>query len=307
MKKRLIAVLIAGAALVPEVPAQGKNKDTLDVEQVMSITLYTRPTHWKGVFYSNGGAELKWREDLMGPEENFAVAPRGSFSFKEVYRLLSPYLNGNAADYTFDADLKARVTCWLGTTEETREIARKLMSALRDKAIPRDRKKFEELLREHPFVAGDKPVAHTYRRKRSDRAQRDVYYDVLNDVFKEVHEEWEKTILRNIEREKKMLEAIHNAEREAALIKGDALTEEEKRDSAESILRQYEVLGKNDVFTEEKMREIAERIAQQQAAPAAEEPQVAKTVGGGTAETPPPTFRRPWLYVGTLFLSRRKR
>jgi len=283
MKKRLVAALAAGVALVSETAVQMERRPIPSLGQVKSIILSPYSTHWKGVFYPNGGAELRWGGTGTADwEGTFAIIPRESFSLEDIYNLLTPRLEQGRYSpldvnvyFHVDGDDERPSYPWcLRETEENKEITRKLMSGLRDKAVPRDRETFEELLRERPFLHGDTPVAHTYSIKLSKDIQLGIYGDIRSDVFKEAYEEGAKMIFAN--------------RRKGYEIRGIEQPASEK-ESEERWLEEH--------------RKAKEKAAREPPPPPVTAESLIAELGYGVppAETPPPPSR-PWLYAGALAL-----
>jgi len=211
-----IAVWFVGLLLVSEASAQEEDMSKFGVDQVFWISLRTSPTLWDGVFYRNGSAELKW-----GGSGSFdmAIAPKGSFSFEEVYNLLIPHLK-RGRDRRDDtgivlvADPKTSMGGCLVNTEETRAIVRALMFELRDKASPSSKEIFEERLARYPLLQGDEPVPYVY--KNFDRRG---YWNARKDT--EDPAMWEGW-MKWREDEIKRVEAIQKAERGQASAKAEA-------------------------------------------------------------------------------------
>jgi len=169
--ERVMAMLQEGGRAVP------------DFEQVPCITLETSPTRWEGRFFPNGSAILSYGSvEGLNPQ---AAAPKGSFSFEDVYRLLAPRLKTDEVGmnvYLHVAGDDINLAWGLPRTEENKEIARKLMRGLSEKALPlhngvSTKESFEELLATRPLVPGDEPtpsVVSRYSRRVARAAEGDT-------------------------------------------------------------------------------------------------------------------------------------
>jgi hypothetical protein len=157
---------------------------------------------------------IRAREDAhWGIPDDAAAAPKGSVPFEEIYNLLIPRLkqDGNAkkdmrvvlygrnyTDPRLDEVRSTRVptidnfsyTGYLRGTRENREIVRKLMSETRDKAVPENKETFEARLRDYPFVAGGKPVAHVY----SENLDCAFFHVAWNDAFVDLTKEQKEAL-----------------------------------------------------------------------------------------------------------------
>jgi len=190
MRMKQISVLMAAMVLVSNVLAQERERMPPKLEQVKSITLHTKPARWKGIFYSNGAAKLEWcgGTGFSGFLDNTdAVAPRGSFSLKEVYNLLVPCLKLDGDSRTamsvhieYDTSQETFYGGYLTQTEENKKIVRKLMGRLYNKVVPRNKGIFEKLLGEHPLLAGDMPVSHVYKEDPGQTAFRIAEGDTID-------------------------------------------------------------------------------------------------------------------------------
>jgi len=160
MKAKRIIVLIAGLSLVSAARAdEGTDMDIPPFNQLESIRMGFG--EWNGRFSLDGSGSLGREGDLM----NFAKAPAGAFSFKDIYNLLIPHLhrNGFNRDTMFvrlnRSDNHPAGRMFLSD----KETMRTLMYGLRDKSVPYSSPKlFEELLSRHPLVPGDDPTPFTY-------------------------------------------------------------------------------------------------------------------------------------------------
>jgi len=189
MKAKQISALMAGVLFASaEMPAQdgdsadpslgqpnyyerlmehARTREVPSLERVEYITLTTRPTIWEGRFFRNGSAILSYgRANRLNPQ---ATAPKGSFSFEDVYRLLAPRLeryeySGQDMYVCLHLARGELDLAWgFLSTEENKEIARKLMRELSKKALPlhkgfSSKKEIEGLLATYPLVSGDEPT-----------------------------------------------------------------------------------------------------------------------------------------------------
>ena len=172
MRMKQISALMVGMVLVSGVSAQERERTPPKLEQVKSITLKTKPSRWVGIFYSNGAASLEWYVGLVSSgflDDTDAIAPRGSFSLKEVYSLLVPRLKQDGDPKTtmlVHIDSISQETFfggYLEQTEENKKIVRKLMNRLCNKVVPRHKETFERLLGKYPLLTGDMPTSRVYK------------------------------------------------------------------------------------------------------------------------------------------------
>ena len=225
MKMKQIGAVVIGMLLVSETLAQERERTPPKVEQVKSITLKTKPSRWVGVFYSNGAAKLEWYGGTgsSGLDNTDAFAPRGSFSFKEVYNLLVPRLQQDGDGKTtmlVHIDNTSQETFfggYLEQTEENKKIVRKLMNRLCNKVVPGHKETFERLLREYPLLSGDMPVSRVYKEDPNQTAFLIAHNDTID---------WDR-IKEGIRRSVK--------ERREETGMPDALTEEEERAVAKEL------------------------------------------------------------------------
>ena len=205
MKTREVVVFIIGMSAVAGTLAQERERSIPTLGQVYEITLQTYPTLWAASFYPNGAAMLDFGG--AGGFNPQAAAPKGSFSFKEVYDLLVPRMNPNPSERRLpnenltedqlmqilnsSRDMVVRLigtspetSCvgYIAHTEENDKAVRTLMFRLRDKVLPikngvSDKEKFEGILAKFPFLAVDQPIPFTYT-KYNEKAAQSAWEDV---------------------------------------------------------------------------------------------------------------------------------
>jgi len=173
MKMKQISALIIGVLLASETLAQ--EREIPKPDQVISIWLETKPTLWRGWFYSNGEATLDYG-GAGGPNPQMDTPP-GSFPLEEVYSRLVPCLKQDGAiSVVFFMGGTNMYVGYIEQTEKNKAVVRKLMQELYEKAtIPGPycpREEFEEYLATRPFILGDLPPLFEYKKAYS-RAQRE--------------------------------------------------------------------------------------------------------------------------------------
>jgi len=224
--ERIMAMLQEGGRAVP------------DFEQVTRITLTTRPARWEGRFFPNGSAILDYG-GTGGPNPQ-AAAPKGSFSFEDVYRLLAPRLKADGEGMyvcLYVASGELNLAWGFPPTEENKEIARKLMRGLSEKALPLNngvstKKEFERLLATHPLVPGDEPTPFVVSRY-SKRAALATEGDTKD--WKRIKEDMRQSV----------------KERRIAMGMTDSLTEEEERAVAKEFVRRRASYGLSPEMAED--------------------------------------------------------
>jgi len=166
MKTRQVIVLMIGMSFMSGASGQEVERSIPNLDQVIEIAPGSPHTRWLASFYSDGSAELKYGTG----ESPQGTAPAGTFSFKEVYDLLAPYLKpvnqevGDKMGRTFmiigiglrigDEEVSQR---WCLYPEDI-EIFRTLMNMLRDKVVPHNnifannKQAFEDALKKYPLV-----------------------------------------------------------------------------------------------------------------------------------------------------------
>ena len=151
--KHIIALGIC-ISLVTVTFSQEANRPIPNINQLEYISLLSS-TLWWAEFRPDGYAKLG------SGSNNSAEAPKGSFSFEEIYNLLVPHLKGTwdgkspvmSVRLSVPNQLETRYSFYL----EDKEVMRKIMHGLCEKVVPRHKTSFEDALRKHPLVPGDPP------------------------------------------------------------------------------------------------------------------------------------------------------
>ena len=159
-----MTILVAGMVFTSGTLAQDRERSIPDLGQVAYIKIRTTPTFWVGLFLSDGRAQLP-RPDVFTQ----VVAPKGSFSFEDTYNRLTTLPLKQKRNDEKDmsvafviADQEITYPWYIAPTEENKAVVRTLMCELRDKAMPSDKEKFEDLLSRIPFISGDQPAPFAY-------------------------------------------------------------------------------------------------------------------------------------------------
>ena len=154
MKKTLIFSLIAGTLFVLMALLAMADISIPNINQLREITLNSYDTGWLARLFPNGSARLVYGASFS----DSANIPEGSFSFKGKYDFLIPYLKQKPNN----KEECISVGLYFGDSGkgfylEDKEVMRKIMHELCDKAVPFEKESFAHLLREYPLVPGDPP------------------------------------------------------------------------------------------------------------------------------------------------------
>ena len=110
------------------------------------------PRGWKAEFHLDGSARLSYGANPT----DFAIAPKGSFSLPQLYNQLVPYLSNNH-------DRESSAVFLIQTGQHVvnavylrdKPTIKTLMSDIRDRATPFDKKRFGELTKKAPIVPSE--------------------------------------------------------------------------------------------------------------------------------------------------------
>ena len=147
--------LLTMFSLSPNLLAQN-NPVIPKIDQVERIAISSH-NGWALEIRPDGSATLSYGSL---PTDN-ADIPRQTFSFRSVYELLVPHLNGkyinpNVSYFVFMYVKNAPPgTPTNALYLDDRRIIRKIMIEARDKSVPLDQNRFKELIAKHPPVPTD--------------------------------------------------------------------------------------------------------------------------------------------------------
>jgi len=154
MKAFFIAAVFALLIFSPKLFAQSASSIP-SLDQVDRITIS-----------SHGGWTLDLRPDGSGKliygsnGGDVARIPKQTFSFQDVYNLLVPHLSANypvkkAISVFLDVKGLSPGTPTYALYLDDRRIIKQIMSDARDKAIPLDKDRFNDLVKKYPPVPDD--------------------------------------------------------------------------------------------------------------------------------------------------------